>query len=104
MAPPPPGRRDAGASAWLAVGVTVFVIGVVWLLSLTHTIVTPVIAAAVVAAVAGPLVAALERHGVKRGLGAALVLLGMVAVTAVVVFVVLAGITSQLDALGGTLS
>jgi putative heme transporter len=84
--------------------VTLLIVAVVWLLSLTHTIVSPLIAAAVVAAVTGPLVGALQRRGVKRGLGAALVLLGMVALSVVFVVVVLAGITSELDGVRGTLS
>jgi hypothetical protein len=46
--------RDLGTSAWLGVGVALFVVGMVWLLALT--IVTPVITASVVAAVAAPLV------------------------------------------------
>jgi|tagenome__1003787_1003787.scaffolds.fasta_scaffold20963819_3 predicted PurR-regulated permease PerM len=96
--------RELGASAWLAVGVTLFVVGVVWLLALTQTIVAPVIAAAVVAAVAGPLVSWLERHHVKRGLGAALLLVTLAALAAGVVFVVLAGITSQFDDVRSTLA
>ena len=35
--------RDLGTSAWLAVGVTLFVVGAVWILALTSTITTPVI-------------------------------------------------------------
>jgi predicted PurR-regulated permease PerM len=96
--------RDLGRSAWLAVGLILFVIGAVWVLSLTHTIVMPVIAAAVVAAVASPVLAWLTRRGVPRGVGAALLLVAMAAFAAGVVIVVLAGITSQLDALGADLA
>src|SRR5687767_10195038 len=56
--------RDLGLTAWLLVGVALFLAGAVWLLSLTHTIVTPVITAAVVASVASPLVGWLSRHHV----------------------------------------
>jgi hypothetical protein len=63
--------RDLGTSAWSAVGVTLFVVGAVWILALTQTIVAPVITAAVVAAVAhcrrrgGPAaLAAEQRHHV----------------------------------------
>jgi putative heme transporter len=96
--------RDLGTSAWLAVGVTLFLVGAVWILSLTQTIVTPVITAAVVAAVAAPLVRWLERRGVARGLGAALLLVAVVLLGAAVVVVVLGGITSQLDGLRTNLS
>ena len=87
--------RDMGLTAWLLVGVTLLLVGAVWLLSLTHTIVLPVITAAVVASVTSPLVGWLQRHRVPRPLGAILLLLAMVLLGALVVFIVLAGITSQ---------
>ena len=87
--------RDAGVTAWLLVGITLFLVGSVWVLSLTHTIVAPVIAATVVAAVASPLVSWLQHHRVARGLGAALVLLGILAVGIGMFVAVFAGITSQ---------
>jgi len=87
--------RDAGATAWLLVGITLFLVGAVWVLSLTQAIVGPVIAATVVAAVASPLVRWLQRHGVARGLGAGLVLLGILAVGVGMFVLVIGGITSQ---------
>src|SRR3954471_15437562 len=87
--------RDVGFTAWLLVGVALFLVGAVWLLSLTETIVMPVIAAGVVAAVAGPLVGWLERHHVPRPIGAILLLVGLMLLAAFVVYIVLAGITSQ---------
>jgi predicted PurR-regulated permease PerM len=91
--------RDLGVSAWLAVGVALFVVALIWILSLTHTIVAPLITAAVVAAVAAPLVAWLQRRGVPRLLGAALVLVGAFALAVGVVILVLVSITSELDSL-----
>jgi predicted PurR-regulated permease PerM len=96
--------HDLGQSAWLAVGVTLFVVALISLLALTHAIVAPLITAAVVAAVASPVVGWLRRHGVKRGLGAALVLVGAVGLAFGVVVMVLAGITSQVDASDAKLS
>jgi putative heme transporter len=96
--------RDLGMTAWLGVGVTLLVVGAVWLLTLTQTIVAPVITAAVVAAVASPLVAWMERRGMGRGLATALLMLGLVALAAGVVFVVLAGITSEIDGIGAQLA
>ncbi len=52
--------RDIGLMAWLIVGVTVFLLGMVWLASLTSVIVIPVIVAAIVAAVLSPAVAWLQ--------------------------------------------
>jgi putative heme transporter len=96
--------RDAGMTAWLLVGVTVLLAGAVWLMSLTHTIVLPVITAAVIAAVASPVVGLLARHGLNRGLAAGLLLISLVALGAGVVYIVVAGITSETDDLSGHLS
>lgn len=95
----PPWLRALGTSAWLAVGITLFIVGAVWILSLTQTIVTPLITAAVIAAVASPLVYKLARHGVPRGAGAALLLVLFVVLAGLVALVVLGGITSQNDGL-----
>jgi predicted PurR-regulated permease PerM len=96
--------RDLGTSAWLAVGVTLLVVAAVWLLSLTQTIVMPVITGAVIAGVATPVVGWLAARGVPRGAGAALVLLAILALVAGVVVVVLAGILSQEDELRSNLA
>ena len=55
----------------------------------------PVILATVLAAVAGPIVDALERRGVRRPLGAALMLLAIVLIGVGVFLLVLGGISSQ---------
>jgi predicted PurR-regulated permease PerM len=91
--------RDLGTSAWLAVGVTLFVVGAVWILALTQTIVAPVITAAVVAAVASPLVGWLQRRGLARGLAAALVLVSAVVLGIGVVLLVVGGVTGESDQL-----
>jgi predicted PurR-regulated permease PerM len=96
--------RNVGLMAWLLVGVALFLVGAVWILSLTHTIVLPVIAASVIAAVASPIVGWLARHHVPRAAGAALLLLAAVVLGALVVFVVLAGITSQASDVSSQLS
>jgi putative heme transporter len=95
--------RDVGLTAWLLVGVALLLVGLVWLLSLTHVIVLPVIAAGVVASVASPLVGWLQRHHVPRVVGAILLLVLIVLLAALVVFIVLAGITSEIDSLSSQL-
>jgi predicted PurR-regulated permease PerM len=100
---PPRWLQDLGTTAWLGVGVTLLLVGTVWLLSLTQTIVVPVIAAAVIAAVISPLLGWLERRGLSRGLGAALLLLALILIALGVILATLAGITSQLAGLGGEL-
>jgi predicted PurR-regulated permease PerM len=96
--------RDLGFSAWLAVGVTLFVVAVMGLLTLTHTIVAPVITAAVVAAVASPLVRWLDRHGLSRGVAAALMLVAIIVLAFGVAGIVFGGITSQKEGLRTQLS
>jgi predicted PurR-regulated permease PerM len=95
--------RDLGFSAWLLVGAGAALIGLIWLLSLTQTIVMPVITAAIVAAVASPLVGWLNRHRLPRGIGATLVLLLIIAIGFGVGLIVLTGISSQADGLSARL-
>ena len=96
---PPRWLRDLGRSAWLVVGLFALVAGLVWLLGTTSTIVGPVVAAAIVATVASPLVAALARH-MPRAAAAAIVLLGLVAVAVLILVLVVSGITGQADEAG----
>jgi predicted PurR-regulated permease PerM len=87
--------RDLGLMAWLLVGAFLLLAGVVWLLALTATIVIPVITASIIAAVLSPLVSWLARHKVGRGGGAALVLLGVIALGVLIAVLLLSGVTSQ---------
>jgi putative heme transporter len=96
--------RDLGTSAWLAVGVTLMVVGAIWLLSLTSTIVLPVITAAVLGAVTSPVVDWLQRRGVPRGAATAILLAAAVVLAGLMVYVIIAGITSQTDALQAQLT
>src|SRR5919198_53735 len=59
--------RDLGLAAWLLVGITLLLVGGIWLLALTHTIVMPVLTASIMAAVLSPVMGLLHRHGVPRG-------------------------------------
>ena len=95
----PAWMRDLGFSAWLLVGVAAALIGTIWLLSLTHTIVMPVLTAAIIASVTSPLVDGLRRHGVPRGIGAGIVFLAIVAIACAVGLLVLTGIASQAESL-----
>ena len=87
--------RQVGFNSWLLVGFVLVILGLIWLLSLTSTIVMPVIFAAVLGAVAGPAVGWLEGHRVPRIGGAALVLVGLVAIGALIVVLVIGGIISN---------
>src|SRR5712691_10903933 len=71
--------RDLGLLAWFLVGVAIVLVGLVWLLGLTSTIVDPVVVGAILATVAGPLVTKMQGRRVPRPAGAAIVLLGLLA-------------------------
>ena len=79
----------------LVLGIVLVVVGLVWLLEQTSSIVDPLIAWFVVSAACGVAVDRLERHGWPRAAGAGLLALGLVALTILTVGLVLAGITSQ---------
>ena len=87
--------RNLGFSSWLLVGFVLIIVGLIWLLAETSTIVMPVILAAVLGAVAGPLVGWLERHSVPRIGGAILVLLGLVAIGVLIFCLVFGGISAN---------
>ncbi len=89
--------RDLGLLAWFLVGVGILLFGLVWLLALTATITVPVAVGAILATVAGPLVSKLERRGLPRPAGAALVLLGLIALGALIALLVLGGLYEQSD-------
>ena len=96
--------RDLGIASWLLIGFLLFLAGLVWLLALTSTIVLPVLTASIIAAVASPLVAWLARHHVPRGIGAAIVLLAIVAAGAAMLMLIVGGLAGQEDELSSELT
>jgi predicted PurR-regulated permease PerM len=93
-----------GIGAWLVVGMVLVVVASVWLLERTSSIVGPLIAGFVIGAVGGVAVDKLERRGWPRVAGAALVLLGLVAIAVLLVGLVLGGISSQASHITAALS
>jgi putative heme transporter len=79
-------------------------VGLVWLVGTISSIVDPLIAGFVIAAVSGVLVDRLQRHGWPRAAGAGLLALGLVALVVLTVGLVLAGITSQASHIDASLS
>ena len=96
--------RNLGLASWLLVGVAALLGGLILLVGATSAITQPVLAAFVVACVASPLVGWLQRHRVPRAAGAAIVLLGLIAIAILVIVLVIGGITSQSDEIGSTAS
>ena len=92
---PPTWLRDLGFMAWFLVGLLALLVGLVWILGITSTIVDPVAVGAVVAVVASPLVGWLQRHHIPRGAGSAIVLLSLLAVIVLAVGLVIGGIVDQ---------
>jgi putative heme transporter len=89
--------QDIGLLAWFLVGLGLVLVGVIWLLGQTSTIVMPVVTGTIVAAVAGPAVSWFQRHGLPRTAGAALVLLALLALAVVVFLLVVHGIVANGD-------
>ena len=89
--------RDLGLASWLLAGVAILLAGFIWLAATTATITDPVIAGLVIAVVASPVVGRLERKRVPRVAGAAIVLLGIIAIAVLIGLLVVGGITSQSD-------
>jgi predicted PurR-regulated permease PerM len=93
--------RNLGFSSWLLVGFVLIIVGLIWLLAETSTIVMPVIFATVLGAVAGPAVGRLERHRIPRVGGAILVLVGLVAIGVLIFLLVFGGISAQAGDISG---
>lgn len=87
--------RDIGMTSWYAVGAALLLLSIIAVLSITSTIVIPVIVAGVVAAVAAPLVSWLQSFGVPRAVGTILLVLTFVLILAGVGYAVMSGIVSQ---------
>ena len=92
--------RDLGFAAWLIVGVVGLLVGLVWLLGVTSTIVIPVLVGLLAAVVASPAVSWFQRKGAPRAVGALLVLLGIVALGVLIAILVVSGIEGQSGAIG----
>ena len=96
--------RNLGVSSWLLAGTVLVMVGVIWLLDQTSTIVMPVLLATVLGAVAGPAVGWLERHRIARMGGAILVLLGLAALCVLIFCLVVGGISDQSAAISAMLN
>src|SRR5687767_7077857 len=96
--------RDLGLMTWLLVGIGIVLVGLVWLLGLTASITVPVILGCVLAAVTGPVVDKLEHRRFPRAGGTVIVLLGLVAIGALVLLLVLGGLASQSEQINAALN
>jgi putative heme transporter len=97
MFAPPQWLQDLGLLAWFLVGLGLVLVGAIWILAEIETIVSPVVAGTIVAAVAGPAVTWLQERGWPRAAGAGLMLLVLLALTVVVFLLVVNGIVANGD-------
>jgi predicted PurR-regulated permease PerM len=87
--------RDLGLLAWFLVGVSILLVGIVFLGGLMSTIVEPVIVGLILATVAGPLVTKMQSRRIPRAAGAAIVLLALLALGFLIFLLVFGGIYDQ---------
>jgi putative heme transporter len=102
-APAATGARSVprlGVWAWSFVGVVAATVIVVIAFGAVSEIVLPLLFAAVLAVIFKPLVGKLERRGLKATLGAGLIVLGLLALLAVVVVATVRGVIQQTDGIG----
>jgi putative heme transporter len=97
MFAPPQWLHDLGLLAWFLVGLGLVLFGLIWILAEISTIVSPLVAGTIVAAVGGPAVSSLQQRGVPRAAGAALMLLLVLILTVVVFLLVAHGIVANGD-------
>ena len=97
MFAPPQWLQDLGLLAWFLVGLGLVLVGLTWILGEISTIVSPVMAGTIIAAVAGPAVSWLQGHGWPRAAGAGLVLLLVLAIAVIVFWLVANGIVANGD-------
>jgi predicted PurR-regulated permease PerM len=85
----------SGTTGWLLLGLAGVAAVVLWAMAYASALVTPFLAAVVMAIVFSPVVDALERHHVPRLLGATVVLLGLLAFTVLFAWAIGKGIVDQ---------
>lgn len=91
--------RRVGLTSWLFIGATLAVSVVIALLAVTRDITMPVAIGALLAMVFAPVVSWLENHGLKRGVGSALVVIALIGILLGAVFVTTIALADQSDAL-----
>ena len=91
-----------GVGAWSFVGFVVAMVIVVTALGAVSEIVLPLTFAAVLAIVFKPLVGALVRHRLRPSLAAGVVVLGLLALMALVVVATIRGVVDQTDQIGAS--
>jgi predicted PurR-regulated permease PerM len=89
----------SGTAGWLLLGLAGVAAVILWIMAYTKALVTPFLAAVVLAILFSPIVDVLQRRRVPRLLGATLVLLGLLAFAVLFTWAILRGIVDQAPAI-----
>jgi predicted PurR-regulated permease PerM len=87
--------RTLGTVSWLSLGVIALLVIAYFGLAGLSALLIPLVVAVVLGMIFYPLVDVLKRAGVPRALGAALVMLGLVAISAAAIWMAVAGVVDQ---------
>ena len=87
----------AGVTAWMLIGLLIVVVAIYLGLSQISTLVSPLVVAVVMGMLFYPLVDRLERAGVKRGMGASIILASLAVIIMLSLFLAVRGIFDQAD-------
>ena len=85
----------SGVTGWLLLGMAGVVAVILWILTYVSTLVVPLLAAIVLAILFSPIVDMLARRRIPRGIGATLVLLGIIAFTGLLTWTIAKGVIDQ---------
>jgi len=96
----PGGLARAGRGAWSLVGIGAVMVAAGWLLWRLRVVVFPLFVAVLVASVLRPLHRGLLRRGVRPGISAAIVVVGLIAGLAGIGLIVIPAVAGQLGELG----
>jgi predicted PurR-regulated permease PerM len=87
----------SGVTAWMLIGLLIVVVAIYLGLSQISTLVSPLVVAVVMGMLFYPLVDRLERLGLKRGMGASVILASLAVIITLSVFLAVRGIFDQAD-------
>lgn len=85
----------SGVTGWLLLGMAGVAAVILWILTYVSALVVPLLGAIVLAILFSPIVDMLERRRIPRGVGATLVLLGVIAFVGMLTWIIAKGIIDQ---------
>ncbi len=92
--------RLVGSSSWYAIGIVILIAAFAWFVKTTQAIIIPFIIAGLLAPMLSPLASRLERHGIKRWVGALLGTLLVIVAGVALVFLIVVQAANQAGEIG----